>query len=143
MGAPSERNFARPMIAGAVRGELVRVPATGDTRLDYTYVVDTAELIVAILDAPDTADRIFYAATGRPLVAQSELAAVIREVVPGARIEFADPDLAFEAARRLVVGRYDVENAKSQLGWEPRFSLKAGVADFVERYRALLAPGAD
>ena len=46
-----------------------------------------AGLIVAVLGAPDGADRIFYGATGRPLVTGTELARIVGEILPGADIE--------------------------------------------------------
>ena len=36
-----------------------------------------------MLAAPDDADRIFYGATGRPLVTTTEVAGIVMELVPG------------------------------------------------------------
>ena len=53
----------------------------------YTHAQDIATLVVAMLDAPDDADRIFYGSTGGPMATTSEVAQIVRELVPGADVE--------------------------------------------------------
>jgi nucleoside-diphosphate-sugar epimerase len=109
---------------------------------DYTHVKDIASLTVAALDAPANSDRIFYAATGRPLVTAAQAARIVAELVPGADIEIADvlgPDDQVEMGFRGVLS---IENARRQLGWEPAYgSLRDGIAEYVATYRAFLAGG--
>ena len=134
--------YVKPMVEGAVRGEPVRFDTGGPFPRDYTHAADVASLAAAVLHAPDDADRIFYAATGEPLVTAAEVARIVRELVPGADIEIADalgPNDHLELRYR---GRLSIENARRQLGWSPRFaSVRDGIADYVDRYRAFLAAG--
>ena len=101
-----------------------------------------ASLIACLIDAPDDVDRIFYAATGERLTTATELAAIVRDVVPGADIEIGDtlgPDDNFELSFRAPLS---IENARQQLGWEPRFrSMRDGVAEYVARYREYVGVG--
>jgi nucleoside-diphosphate-sugar epimerase len=134
--------FVKPMVEGAVRGETVTFESGGPFPRDYTHASDVASLAVACLDAPDDADRIFYGATGQPLVTAGEVARIVMELVPGSRIEI--PDVLSEADQMELPyrGRLSIENARTQLGWEPRYSdIREGLADYVERYRAFLAAG--
>jgi nucleoside-diphosphate-sugar epimerase len=132
--------FVKPMVEGAVRGEVVVFESGGPFPRDYTHAADLASLAVACLDGPDEADRIFYGATGRPLVTAGEVARIVMELVPGSRIDI--PDVLTEADQMELPyrGILSVENARTQLGWEPRYAdIRDGLADYVERYTAFLA----
>jgi len=131
--------FVKPMVEGAVRGETVTFESGGPFPRDYTHASDLASLAVACLDAPDDADRIFYGATGEPLVTAGEVARIVMELVPGSRIEI--PDVLTEADQMELPyrGLLSIESNRRQLGWEPRFkNIRDGLADYIERYRAFL-----
>jgi nucleoside-diphosphate-sugar epimerase len=132
--------FVKPIVEGAVRGEPVSFESGGPFPRDYTHAADLASLAVACVDAPDDADRIFYGATGEPLVTAGEVAQILMELVPGSRIDI--PDTLSEADQMELPyrGRLSIEPNRTQLGWEPRFkNIRDGLADYVERYRAFLA----
>ena len=132
-------NYMKQFVEPAVRGEAVRLSHGGLLPRDYTHVVDVAGLTAAVLDGPDDMDRIFYAATGEPLVTAAEAAEIVMELVPGSRIEIADvlgPDDLIETAFRGVLS---IENSREQLGWRPTYrSLRDGIGEYVARYRAYL-----
>lgn len=135
--------FVKPMVEGAVRGEVVTFESGGPFPRDYTHVADLAGLVVACLDGPNDADRIFYGATGEPLVTAGEVARIVMELVPGSRIEIPDVLTEKDQMELPYRGRLSIENARQQLGWEPRYvSIRDGLADYVERYRAFLEASA-
>ena len=132
--------FVKPMVEGAVRGETVTFESGGPFPRDYTHAADVASLAVACLDGPDDADRIFYGATGEPLVTAGDVARIVMELVPGARIEI--PDVLSEADQMELPyrGRLSIDANRTQLGWEPRFRrIRDGLADYIERYRSFLS----
>jgi nucleoside-diphosphate-sugar epimerase len=131
--------FVKPMVEAAVRGEPVTFESGGPFPRDYTHAADVASLARACLEGPDDADRIFYGATGEPLVTAAQVAQIVMELVPGSRIEI--PDVLTEADQMELPyrGQLSTENARTQLGWEPRFTdIRDGLADYIERYRAFL-----
>jgi nucleoside-diphosphate-sugar epimerase len=136
-------NYMKQFVEPAVRGEPVRVASGGRLPRDYTHVADVASLTVRVADAPADADRVFYAATGRPLVTAAQAARLVAELIPGSSIEIADlmtPEDEMEASFRGVIS---IENARSQLGWAPRYAdLREGVSDYIDTYRAYLAHAA-
>jgi len=136
-------NYMKQFVEPAVRGERVRVASGGRLPRDYTHVIDVASLTARVVDCPERADRVFYAATGRPLVTAAQAAKLVQELVPGSSIEISDlmtPEDEMEASFRAVIS---IENARSQLGWTPRYaSLREGISEYIETYRAYLAPGA-
>ena len=126
-----------------MRGEVVRVPSGGRLPRDYTHVEDVATLTVRVVDCALDADRIFYAATGRPLTTAAQAARLVAELLPGSSIEVADamtPDDEVEASFRGVIS---IANAKAQLAWAPRYtSLRDGIQQYIDSYRSFLAEGA-
>jgi nucleoside-diphosphate-sugar epimerase len=132
--------YVKPIVEGAVRGDAVAFESGGPFPRDYTHASDLATLAVACLDGPDDADRIFYGATGEPLVTAGEVAEIVRELVPGASIEIPDVLTEQDQMELPYRGRLSIENARTQLGWEPRYrDVRDGLADYIERYRAFLA----
>lgn len=124
------------MVEGAVRGERVHFETGGRHRRDYTHAADIASLVLALLGAPDNADRIFYGATGEPLVSTTEVAEIVREVIRHSDVSIGEELSEAERPVAALRGRLSIENARTQLGWEPQYlSVRAGI----ERYAADVA----
>jgi nucleoside-diphosphate-sugar epimerase len=138
--------FVKTMVEGAVRGIPVRFASGGRYPRAYTHIEDVASLIVAVLDAPADADRIFYGSNGGRLVTASEVASIVRELEPSADIEIGEELAESDRFELNIRARLSVDNAREQLGWSPRYlEMRDGVAQYLERYRAFLAatePGA-
>ena len=130
--------FVKPMVEDAADGRPTRFANGREFPRDYTHVEDVARLTVRAVDAPAdrVQDRVFYAATGRPLRTAGEVADIVRRLVPTADIEIG-PGLS--ETDRLEIryrGVLSVDNAREQLGYEPRFAkLEDGLADYLETYR--------
>lgn len=133
--------FVKPMIEGAVRGEPVRLPNGGTFPRDYTYVGDLVSLTVALVEADEFETRIFYGATGRPLVTGRELAAVVERVVEGADIEIGDAVTPEDELELRYRGVLSVEANERELGWRPRYALEDGLRAYADDYRRYLAAG--
>jgi nucleoside-diphosphate-sugar epimerase len=133
-------NYMKEFVEPAARGEKVRVPSGGRLPRDYTHVLDVASLTVRVVDCDEGADRIFYGATGGPLVTAAEAARLVAELIPGSSIEVADVMTADDEVEASFRGVISIANAQAQLGWTPRYSsLREGVQQYVEAYRAFLA----
>ena len=130
------KEFVEP----AVRGERVSVPSGGRLPRDYTHVLDVAALTARVVACGEGADRIFYAATGQPLVTAAQAAKLVEELVPGASIEIADVMTSEDEIEASFRGVISIENAKLQLGWTPTYStLREGISEYIATYRAYLA----
>jgi nucleoside-diphosphate-sugar epimerase len=111
-----------------LRGEAVDEAAGRDHPCDFTYVLDLAEALVAAAEAPALAHSI-YNVTGGRIRTRGELAQAVRDRVPGARITQGP---GVDPARHLR-GACVIERARQDFGWSPRFTLEAGLADWLER----------
>jgi len=106
---------------------------------DYTHVLDVADLTVRVIDCDDDADRVFYAATGGPLVTAAQAARLVAELVPGSSIEISDEMTADDEVEASFRGVLSIENARTQLGWQPLYgSLRDGVSEYIATYRSFL-----
>ena len=127
----------KAMVENAVRGEPAHFEFGGSHPRPYTHARDIAGLVIAMLEAPDDADRIFYGSTGGPMVTTTEVAEMVREIVPGADVEIGEELSEAEKAVVALRAELSVENARDQLGWQPRYySLREGIEQYVGQYRA-------
>ena len=127
----------KAMVENAVRGLPAHFEYGGAHPRAYTHARDIAGLVIAMLDAPDDADRIFYGAAGGPMVSTTEVAEIVRELVPGADVEIAEQLSEAEKPVVALRGELSIENARTQLGWEPKYgSIRDGIAQYIDHYRA-------
>lgn len=132
--------YLKPIVENAVRGEKVVLDDGGSFPRDYTHAQDVASLAVRLVDAPESADRVFYAGTGRPLVTPIDIATAVRTLIPEAEIAIEPTLTDLDETYLKYRGVLSVENARTQLGWEPEFGdIRAGIREYVGRYRAYVA----
>jgi nucleoside-diphosphate-sugar epimerase len=87
-------------------------------------------------------DRVFYGATGQPLVTAGQVAELVKELVPGADIEIGSGLSEQDLVEIRYRGVLSIKNAQEQLGFQPRFAdIRDGVADYIATYRRYLADG--
>lgn len=110
----------------AFAGESIDQPIGGDLPLDPTYVRDLVEGIYLAATVRPLRHRLFNI-TGGVLRHRREVAAIARELVPGARIKLG-PGVAEGAHLR---GPSDLTRAREELGYEPRFTLEEGMRDWL------------
>ncbi len=67
-------------------------------------------------------DRVFFAATGRPLVTTGDVADVIKKLIPEADIEVGSGLSEADLIEIRYRGVLSVDNGREQLGFEPQFA---------------------
>jgi nucleoside-diphosphate-sugar epimerase len=138
--------FIKPMVENSVRGLPTRFEKGREFPRDYTHASDVAQLVVKAVDIPANKvhDRVFYAATGRPLVTAGKLAEIIRKLILGADIEIGSGLSEADMLEIRYRGVLSVENAREQLGYEPEFGdIEKGVTNYIQAYRKYLAEHGD
>ena len=128
----------KAMVEHSVRGEPAHFEFGGSHPRPYTHARDIAGMVVAMLDAPGRRrpHLLRFDRSGQ-MVTTTEVAELVRDLVPGADVEIGEELSEAEKPVVSLRAQLSIENARTQLGWEPRyFSIRDGVAQYVEQYRA-------
>jgi UDP-glucose 4-epimerase len=130
----SMNNLASRMVQAAVTGVPGPLPAPGrtptptfedDENWNLCFAADCGEAIARVQLAPRLAHTI-YNIGGAANVTNRELADAVREVVPGAQLS-----LQPGRSQAPQVSPLDLTRIQADTGWTPRFSLEAGIAEYV------------
>lgn len=133
--------YIKPTVENAVRGMPTRFERGREFPRDYTHVADVVQITLRALDVPAErlVDRVFYAATGRPLVTAGQVVEIVRELIPGADIEIGSGLSEEDLVEIRYRGVLSIENARAQLGYEPRYAdIREGIAEYIRTYRRYL-----
>ncbi len=126
----------------AARGEPLSVNAESfapDDGRDYTYVVDTARGLQAVLDAPELSHDLYNLTTGL-WITYREILDALAELSPlslskgSAPAPAADDGDAMDRARASVSGRGPLSGHRlwQDIRWQPQYDLRAGIADYLQ-----------
>ena len=130
------RHLARGIafiLGKALRNEPIEMSRGGDEKNDYTYVKDLANGIYLAFTAEDTRHRLFNIGSGR-LSTMSEIAQIVKKIVPGVTIEFG-PGVWPEMGSAFLRGPFDLSRAHEELGYTPRYSLEEGIEEYAKWLR--------
>jgi UDP-glucose 4-epimerase len=120
-------------------GRPVRVKQGGDQLDDMIYVDDVAEALVQAVLADRLDHGAYNIASGKGHTIL-EFADAVRAAIPDADIEVGPGlnPLGFDVHYYAI---FDISRARKDFGWAPRFDLRSGVRDYVERLRTLQLSG--
>ena len=136
-------------VAGSVGGEhfnqLVEPPAHGAVgrllpgamgRSEWLYVKDAAHALVLAAEGAERRGYTLANIGSGALSTHDDIMAAVRAVIPDARFEEAVvTGPVSRAAHRSQP--FDLTRAREALGYQPRYDLRAGVADYIAELRAL------
>jgi nucleoside-diphosphate-sugar epimerase len=134
--------FIKPMVENSVRGMPTRFEKGREFPRDYTHASDVAQAVLKSVDIPadKVSDRVFFVATGRPLVTAGQVAEVVKKLIPGTDIEIGPGLSEADLLEIRYRGVLSIDNARDQLGYEPQFAdIERGVANYIQVYRQYLA----
>src|SRR6185436_14285750 len=117
----------------ALEGRPIPIFGTGKILRDFLYVDDCVEALVAAAISPAAVGEILNVVHDRPSTFL-EVAEILREIVPDTRIEFTEfsPERKAQEPGDFVS---DITKIRRLLGWEPKTSLREGLARTVDFYR--------
>jgi len=134
--------FIKPMVENSLRGLPTRFETGGPVPRDYTHVDDLTQIALAAANLPadQVQDRVFYGATGEPLVTAAEVAEVVRSLIPGADIKIGDGMSEYDELDLRFRGVFDIGNAQKQLNYRPRFTdIRQGTLNYIKHCRNYFA----
>ena len=127
----------RTFVEAALRGEPHHLAEGGDLAVDQVYIDDTVAGVLLAFDKPTHRYDAYHIATGvAPTVA--EVARIVNEAVPGARITVADTGAYAHggSVRSAVKGALDIRRAQTELGYRPQYDLRRGIVATIDATRA-------
>jgi UDP-glucose 4-epimerase len=115
----------------AMRGGVLRVNGAGET-LDFTYVDDAADGIVAAALVPDAANQTFNI-TKSHSVSLLQAAEMIVKIVANGTIELRDKDADFPSR-----GALNIDRARQVLGYNPQVDVTEGFENYHAWFKSSL-----
>jgi nucleoside-diphosphate-sugar epimerase len=130
-GLPRPR-VPKILVDAAVEGRELHLAAGGDFRVDHVYIDDLVQGVLAALDKREHRFDAYHIASGQaPSLA--EIVDIVNALVPGARLSIGPGHYAFgDRVRVARKGALDVSRARAELGYDPRFDIRRGLAAYVE-----------
>lgn len=110
-------------LKNAMQGKPIVVKGA-ETKLDFTYVEDTAQGIVLSALTPAASQQVFNISRGQSR-SLTDAAKIIAQIIPGTKIEYDEADKRFP-----VRGALDISKAKKILNYSPEYSLEKGLEKY-------------
>ncbi len=129
-GFGQNENFLIPTILHQVlSADEIRVQDLAPKR-DYLYIDDLVELLLATLNAP-SGYNVYNGGTGSSLSVADVIA------ITQAEAGTSKPARCGEAARahEILDTRADIQKARNELGWSPRYNFRDGVRAIIAKMR--------
>jgi UDP-glucose 4-epimerase/UDP-glucuronate 4-epimerase len=127
----------KPLVEGAVLGQKVHIPSGGGMKRDYIHVLDVARAVVRTVEAgpiPLGSPRVFNISSGT-LCLSSELANIVRRVVPGSDVEISPEMTSVERENAKTRRPLANDMARKALSWTPEWSLERGIEQYANTFR--------
>jgi UDP-glucose 4-epimerase len=117
----------------ALEGRPIPIFGSGKILRDFLYVDDCVEALVRAASEPGAVGEVLNVGHDRPSTFL-EVAEILREIVPGTKIEFTDftPERKAQEPGDFVS---DITKIRRLLAWEPKVALRDGLARTVDFYR--------
>lgn len=125
----------KSFIENALAGRPTKLAVGGDHRVDHTYIRDFIDGALGAFDLPAHAHDVYNIAGGRAYT-MHEMAQVVRELIPGADITVGGGLLEWKPGSTMPVkGALDLTRAREAFGYQPKYDLKAGLAEYLAWFR--------
>jgi UDP-glucose 4-epimerase len=121
------------VLAKALAGEHVQIDPGVLSYNDYVYAKDVAQGMALACEKP-LHHRVYHLGSGK-LGSPEDVAAAIRQAVPGASIDVLPTPVIGPFWRHEQV--LELRRTQQEIGYEPRYDLVKGVADFADELRRL------
>ena len=126
------RRVGQVFIENALRGDSIRVKGDGSDRLDFTYIGDLVEGIVAALADDNAYNQVFNMTFG--------CGRSVAELVALLRSHFGDLAVQYETKDDLTPdrGTLSIEKARRLIGYAPQYDLERGFQRYLEWYEQFM-----
>ena len=129
----------RTFIEAALRGEPYHQTEGANLAVDQVFIDDTVDGTLLALDKEKHRFDAYNIATGEAPTLR-DTADAVNEAIPGARITVGDSGVYRHGGvvPTAVKGALDISRARAELGYEPKYDIKKGIAATIAATRASL-----
>lgn len=129
------RRVGQAFIESALVGDRLRVDGEGEEKIDFTYIDDVVDGVIAAIVHEGGRNDIFNMTAGKGR-ALRDLVTLVQEHFPEIEVEYVERD-----ALRPFRGTLSMDKAAEKIGHAPRVELEEGLTKYVQWYRELTADG--
>ena len=129
------RRVGQAFIESALVGDRLRVDGEGEEKIDFTYIDDVVDGVIAAITHEGGRNEIFNMTAGKGR-ALRDLVTLVQEHFPEIEVEYVERD-----ALRPFRGTLSMAKAAEKIGHAPRVELEDGLSKYVQWYRELVADG--
>lgn len=120
-------------IEAAERGETLKVEDDGSEKIDFTYIDDLVHGVCRIIDSEHSRGHVFNLTAGRAR-SLKDVVSVLRGAYPNCAVALVPRD-----NQRPERGTLSVNKARRLIGYEPKFTLEKGMAEYLDWYKRFWA----
>ena len=113
----------------------LRLKSGGDYPLEYLHVSDAAAGVVQALEAENPTHSTFNIGTGT-CISVDEIARTVKKLFPSFEYDIGPGLWPSETLNSWVRGPLDISRARDELGYRPRYSIRAGIEDLASWEKA-------
>ncbi len=133
-GLPRDR-VPKTLLEAAIAGRALHVPSGADVAIDHTTIDDFVSGALAALDHGTHRFDAYNIASGRATTL-AQMIEIVRALVPGAQLSAGPgPYRHGDRVEAVRKGALDVSRAKAELGWAPRYDMRAGLSAYLSSLR--------
>jgi nucleoside-diphosphate-sugar epimerase len=126
------RRVGQIFIENALEGNTLRVDGKGEEKVDFTYVGDLVDGVIASIENPAARNEIFNMTAGRGRTL-AELVSFVQRRFPEIEVEYVERD-----ALRPYRGGLSIEKARQTLGYDGKTPLERGLDEYIDWYKELV-----
>jgi len=140
--------YIKPLVENSVKNQPTIFKTGGNMKRAFTYVKDVARAVYSALQMKEMAcQKIFTIAQNEDPITIKEVGDIMKELIPTAHIEIGSGvrDRISDKIERIyqqralkIRGRLSIDSAKEILGWVPKYSIRAGIKDYIDTYNRYL-----
>lgn len=129
---PGVVQYTSWMIEDSIKGKPFTVNLSPETKTPVMYFKDAALSVIKLAKAPrENIKMVNYLIAGvNPIASAQELADIIKEKIPGAKIDFK-PDAELQKILNKLLHPLDDSIARKEWGWKAKYDQEKIVDDFI------------
>jgi nucleoside-diphosphate-sugar epimerase len=126
------RRVGQIFIENALEAQTLRVDGKGEEKVDFTYVGDLVDGVIASIENVAARNEIFNMTAGRGRTL-AELISFVQRRFPEIEVEYVERD-----ALRPYRGGLSIDKARDMLGYDGKTPLERGLDEYIDWYHQLV-----